>query len=232
MFTSLPPCTVCFHYVDGSIISTASSSHKVALATVRGPAHLVLRGERVALNALAECTSVATTASRAVAIAKSSATGKVIKVAGTRKTMPGARLVQKYGMIVGGMDPHRFDLSSMVMIKDNHIKACGSIIDAVNKVRHVAGFTLRIDVEAQNEKDALDACEAGADIVMLDNFQLPELERVAAVLKQRWPGVTVEASGGVNLESLKSFCVPGVDVVSFSVNRHATGVDMSLKIDG
>lgn len=99
-------------------------------------------------------------------------------IAGTRKTTPGFRLVEKYGMLVGGIDPHRYDLSSMVMLKDNHIWSKGSIPKAVSAARSVCGFSLRIEVEVRDEAEAVQAIEAGADVVMLDNvskLDLPSL---------------------------------------------------------
>ena len=93
-------------------------------------------------------------------------------IAGTRKTTPGFRLVEKYGMLVGGIDPHRYDLSSMVMLKDNHIWSKGSITAAIQAARSVCGFSLRIDVEVRDEKEAIEAIKAGADVIMLDNVSL------------------------------------------------------------
>lgn len=194
-----------------------------------GPAHLLLHGERVALNAIAECSAVATAAHDAMQIARKG--GWKGCLAATRKTAPGLRLVQKYGILVGGMDTHRMDLSAMVMIKDNHIMAAGGIDKAVRDVHRVAGFSCKIDVECSNVGDALEACQAGADIVMLDNFEASIVEEAAAEIKKKWPNVLVEVSGGITAETLPKFTSPLVDVISFSINRYARPVDMSLKID-
>lgn len=223
-------CTVNAHYPDStSIRITDSSSSRVPLAVVSGPANLLLHGERTALNALAECSAVATIARRAVTAAR--AVNWHGSVAGTRKTAPGLRVLQKYAMIVGGMDPHRVDLSGMSMIKDNHIRAAGGIPQAVRAAKTVIGFSAKIDVEAENETEAVTACEAGADVVMLDNFDPLEFARVAKILKSRWPHVLVEASGGLTIDTLHKYCIPEADVISFSINRYATPVDLSLKID-
>lgn len=232
VFEQLPPCTVDWHHTDGTFIEHRPSSQdkmKVPVATVRGPAHLVLRGERAALNAMAECSAVATISHKLMQTVRANST--TIQVAGTRKTTPGLRLLQKYGMIVGGVDPHRYDLSSMTMIKDNHIMAAGDIRTAVRNVRKIGGFSLKVDVEAESEEQAMEAASAGADIIMLDNFEPNELERVAGVVKQKFPNIVIEASGGISLDSIAKFCVPNVDVISMSVNRHAKMVDMSLKIN-
>lgn len=222
-------CTVTWQSHDGDDIPFASAKHKVALATVKGPAHALLRGERPSLNALAECCAIATTSRQTITTVQK--VGWKGIVAGTRKTAPGLRLLQKFGMIVGGMDAHRYDLSSMVMIKDNHIQASGGIWAAVTATRRLSGFSLKIEVEAQDKSQALEACEANADIVMLDNFDVNELENVAKIIKSRWPNVLVETSGGINPDNIQSYCVPSVDIISFSINRYTKAVDLSLKLD-
>lgn len=123
-------------------------------------------------------------------------------VAGTRKTTPGFRQIEKYSLIVGGCAPHRYDLSQMVMLKDNHIWATGSITNAVTRARGAGGFAVKIEVECQNEDEAIEACESGADIVMLDNFTPNNLEPVVHRLKERFPTVLIEASG-VRIKKIK-----------------------------
>merc|ERR1719201_1880937 len=98
------------------------------------------------------------------------------EVAGTRKTTPGFRLVEKYALLVGGASTHRMDLSSMVMLKDNHIWSTGSISDSVSRARFACGFSTKIEVECTSEKDAVEAAEAGADVLMLDNYSGEELK--------------------------------------------------------
>lgn len=222
-------CTVEWFEKDGKCIEDASSSNKITLAWVTGPACALLQGERVALNALSECTSLAT-AGRNVVKRVEAANWKGV-VAGTRKTTPGLRLLQKFAMILGGMDPHRHDLSSMVMIKDNHIRATGSISKAVEIVRKVSGFSMKIDVEAETESEALEACKCGADVVMLDNFRLCDLERVSETIKSKWPHILVEASGSITPDSILNYCLPSVDIISLSINKYISAVDISLKID-
>ena len=129
-------------------------------------------------------------------------------LAGTRKTTPGFRLVEKYGMLVGGIDGHRHDLSSMIMLKDNHIWAKGSITNAVKAARAVGGFALKIEVEVQSETEADEAIEAGADVVMLDNFDGEGLKVAARSLKERWKGkrdVLLESSGGLTEDNVKAY---------------------------
>merc|ERR1712070_181277 len=142
---------------------------------VRGPARKILLGERTALNTLSRCSGVAATCADAVAIKR--AQNWEGYVAGTRKTTPGFRIAEKYGLLVGGAATHRLDLSQMVMLKDNHIWASGSITQAVKDARVAAGFSQKIEVECQSLQEAIEAAQAGADIVMLDNFKPEDLKR-------------------------------------------------------
>ena len=204
-------------------------SEKVCLATVTGPVHMILRGERTALNTLSRCSGVATLSREASDRAKS--LGWNGWVAGTRKTTPGFRIVEKYGLLVGGAATHRLDLSQMVMLKDNHIWACGSIEKAVKLARKAAGFSQKIEVECQSLEEAFEAAGAGADIVMLDNFEPNQLKKDAATFKGKYPHVLVEASGGITTETMPDFLCPDVDIVSQGkLTQGYPAVDYSLKI--
>lgn len=219
------PCAV-----DGAELSAGPGAERRLLGSVRGAARKVLLGERVALNALAECCAVAT-AARAAARQKREA-GWGGRVAGTRKTTPGFRLVQKFGMAAGGMDTHRMDLSGMVMLKDNHVRVAGGVAGAVRKARGVVGFSVKIDVECGNVEEAFEAGAAGADVVMLDNFGAERFREAARAVKEKFPGVLVEGSGGITMETLKGYMVEEADVVSFSINRYVKAVDVSMKVRG
>jgi nicotinate-nucleotide pyrophosphorylase (carboxylating) len=198
-------CTVKWHLKEGSVVDPGFSS-KIAVATITGPVRKLLLGERVALNTLSRCSGVATK-SRAMEelVRKAGYTGIL---AGTRKTTPGFRLVEKYGMIVGGVDGHRHDLSSMTMLKDNHIWARGSITEAVKAAKAVGGFALKVEVEVDSEKDADEAIAAGADIIMLDNFDGDGLKVAARSIKQRWAGkreFLLECSGGLTADNVGTY---------------------------
>lgn len=124
-------------------------------------------------------------------------------------------------MLVGGIDPHRFDLSSMVMLKDNHVWSTGSIAAAVLTARRVAGFSLMIDVEVRNEREADEAIEAGADVVMLDNIEGEALSIVARRLRERWRGVRVfrlETSGGIEEGNLIERAINGESNLPFLID--------------
>lgn len=208
------------------------SGSKTKVAVVRGKARHLLLGERVGLNMLARCSGIATASRKFRDLARQEGWKGV--VAGTRKTTPGKsmsscesrlldriqltprcsgfRIVEKYGMMVGGVDPHRHDLSSMVMLKDNHIWATGSITNAVKAVRRVAGFSLLVNVECQSFDEADEAIAAGANIVMLDNLEGNDLHAAAKQLKDKWRGkreFLVETSGGIVEGSLTSRVGPG-----------------------
>jgi nicotinate-nucleotide pyrophosphorylase (carboxylating) len=210
--------------------SNKNNNKKVLeLARIRGPVHQILRGERTALNCLSRCSGVATTSRRAVDAARE--LGWNGHVAGTRKTTPGFRLVEKYGLLVGGAATHRIDLSQMVMLKDNHVWAMGSIREAVRKARIAAGFSQRIEVECRTLEEAMEAARAGADIVMLDNYRPIELKSDAQALKSQFPHVLIEASGGITLASMKEYLSEHVDIVSQgSLTQGYSCVDFSLKI--
>lgn len=180
------------------------------VAKVHGPARYILLGERVALNTLARCSGIATASRDLLQIVR--AAGYNGTLAGTRKTTPGFRVVEKYGMLVGGVDQHRYDLGAMVMLKDNHIWSKGSITQAVRAARSVAGFAVKIEVEVQSEEEADEAIAAGADIVMLDNFSGEGLKAAAKNLKGRakGKGVLLECSGGLTKDNVQEYICDGL----------------------
>ena len=214
---------------EGDFIA-GSGSNKVVVAKVRGPCKDILLAERTALNLMSRASGVATKTKSAVNIKE--ANNWHGYVAGTRKTTPGFGRVEKYALQVGGGATHRQDLSQMVMRRDNHIMASGSITNAVTKARSAAGFSMKIEVETGNLADALEAAASGADIVMLDNFKPDELHKVAAEVKGKYPHVTIEASGGITEETMGDYMGPCVDVISRgNLTQGYPCLDYSLKID-
>jgi len=215
---------------EGALIDPSTTKDgKVVVAKVRGPARLLLLGERTALNILSRASGVATETHESVAIARENDWNG--EIAATRKITPGFRLVEKYAVLVGGGSTHRMDLSHMVMLKDNHIWSAGSITAAVKKARQAGGFSSKIEVEASTFEDADEAASAGAEIVMLDNFEPSQLKKVAARLKSLHPHVTLEASGGITKKTLASFLCPDINVVSQGRFTHGYScLDFSLKI--
>lgn len=201
-------CTVEWHAREGSHVETHGG--KKALATVTGPAHGLLEGERVALNILARCSGVATMSRRLLVNLRSAGYKGIL--AGTRKTTPGFRLVEKYGMLVGGADTHRMDLSTMTMLKDNHVWSRGSITQAVKAAKAAGGFSLKVEVEVQSEEEADEAIRAGADVIMLDNFTGEGVKVAARSLRERWKGereFLLEVSGGLTEDNAESYICNG-----------------------
>lgn len=221
------PASVEWHVEEGQAVQPIHHC-----ASVRGPVRKILLGERVALNTLARCSGVATRSAHLLSLLRSAGYEGVL--AGTRKTTPGFRLVEKYGMLVGGCDAHRHDLSSMVMLKDNHVWACGgSIAKAVRAAKACAGFAVKVEVECQSEAEADEAIEAGADVVMLDNFEPEQVKAVSRRLKERWgkAGFLIEVSGGLTEQNVGRYVGGDVDVVSSSaIHQGVKHVDFSLKI--
>lgn len=202
---------------------------KVAAAKVRGPARALLLGERTALNLLSRASGVATGARRCVELAQAHHWHG--HIAGTRKTTPGFRIVEKYALLVGGAATHRLDLSQMVMLKDNHLWASGSIRKAIETAKRAAGFSAKIEVECRSLDEAFEACKAGADIVMLDNYSPQQLKEDAAQLKTTYPAVLVEASGGITIHTMEEYFSPHVDIISQGhLTQGYTTLDFSLKL--
>ncbi|OWF52161.1 nicotinate-nucleotide pyrophosphorylase [carboxylating]-like [Mizuhopecten yessoensis] len=217
-------CKVTWSSPEGDYIEPVTR-----VATVTGKVRQLLLGERVALNCLSRASGIASAAGRMRKIAETA--GWCGEIAGTRKTTPGFRLVEKYSLLVGGVSTHRYDLSSMIMLKDNHIWTAGNITKAVSDARVVGGFSTKVEVECRSVKDATEAAEAGCDVVMLDNFSPKAIPAAAKELKEKFPNLIVEASGGINETTLLSYLDKHVDVVSLSrLTQGYETVDFSLKI--
>ena len=199
------------------------------LLTARGPAHSVLAAERTALNFAQRLSGVATLSKRyADAVASIVAPGKV-RVVDTRKTTPGFRVLEKAAVLAGGCFNHRFDLGSGILIKDNHIAACGSVRAAVEAAKAKAPHPLRIEVEVTNLGELDEALAAGAEIVLLDNMTPGQVAVAAARAHGR--GVLVEVSGGITLATIADYARAGADLISVGALTHsAPAVDIGLDV--
>jgi nicotinate-nucleotide pyrophosphorylase (carboxylating) len=204
--------------VDGDWLESGA-----AAATVHGRARALLVAERTALNFLQRLSGVATQARRyAEAVA-----GTGARVVDTRKTTPGYRALEKAAVVAGGCFNHRFDLGSGVLIKDNHIAACGTIAAAVARARARAPHSLRVEVEVTTLAELDEALAAGADVVLIDNMGLDDA--AVAVERAHSRGVLVEASGGITLETIRDYARRGVDLISVGALTHsARAVDLAL----
>jgi nicotinate-nucleotide pyrophosphorylase (carboxylating) len=226
-------CTALFERVDASIaaIELAKDGDRVAagarVATYTGKAASLLASERTALNFVQRLSGIATLARAFV----DAAAGTDLRIADTRKTTPGFRLLEKYAVRMGGASNHRFDLGSGVLIKDNHVAVAGGVGEAVRRTRGKIPHGLKIEVEVDSLEQLDEALDAGADIVLLDNFSLADIEKATAKAHARKHHPLLEVSGGVTLEQIANLARTGVDIVSAGALTHsAPAVDLALDI--
>ena len=217
-----------FEYLDVAVTDRLGAGDPVesgeTLLRVEGAASSVLRGERVAVNVAGHASGVATRTRRAVEAART--VDDDVRIAGTRKTTPGLRGIEKRAVAAGGGDTHRLDLSHMVMVKDNHVAELG-MEAAVERFRERASFATKIEVEVERPADAARAVDAGADVVLLDNMTPAETERAVAAIEG---GVLAEASGGITVDEVPEYAATGVDVVSLgSLTHSAAALDLSFR---
>jgi nicotinate-nucleotide pyrophosphorylase (carboxylating) len=197
------------------------------VASLRGPAAALLAGERTALNFLQHLSGIATVTQAFVAAAE----GAKVRITDTRKTTPGLRALEKYAVRVGGGASHRSDLASGILVKDNHIALVGSVREAVRRARANAPHTLRIVVEVDDLDQLDEAIEAGAEGILLDNFQTRDMAEACKRIRERRPQTIVEASGGVTLDRIHEISKTGVDVISVgSLTHSARAINFSCDI--
>ncbi|MGB9338995.1 MAG: carboxylating nicotinate-nucleotide diphosphorylase [Polyangiales bacterium] len=199
------------HVQDGDPVDAGTT-----LATISGPAISILLGERVALNFMQRLTGVSTMTKRFVDALPS---GSSTRITDTRKTTPGLRAFERYAVRCGGGHNHREDLGAAVLIKDNHIAAAGGVSQAIQRAHAYAPHTCRIECEVDTREQLEEALAAGADIVMLDNF---DDERVHDALKLVDGQALVEVSGGITLQRVASLGALGVDVISVGALTHSS----------
>lgn len=196
-------------------------------ATLKGYADVLLSGERVALNLLQRMCGVATLTRQYVKAVE----GTKAQIVDTRKTTPGLRLLEKYAVTVGGGKNHRMGLDDGVLIKDNHISLAGGITEAVVAAKQKVGHLHKVEVEIMHWAQLREAIEAGADIIMLDNQSPEEAAKLVKMARDLNPAVMIEASGGMDLDRVRSYAEAGVDLISVGRLTHsARAVDISFKI--
>ena len=184
------------------------------MLAVEGPVADMLKAERVALNLLQRMCGIATLTRTFVERVR----GYSVAITDTRKTTPGLRLFEKYAVRIGGGRNHRFNLTDGVLIKDNHIAACGSITRAVSRVRDVIPHTIRIEVETDTLEQVKECLACGVDIIMLDNM---DTEMMRAAVKLIGDGAIIEASGGMSLETVENAAKTGVHIQSVGALTHS-----------
>lgn len=196
------------------------------IARVSGPARALLTGERTALNFLGHLSGVAT-ATRALVDA---AAGTGAAITDTRKTTPGLRILEKYAVRCGGGRNHRFGLDDAVLIKDNHVAAAGGVGAAIGRAHAAGGHMVRIEVEVDSLTELDEALRHGADTILLDNFSVSDLKRAVERAKGR---AVLEASGGINLATVRAVAETGVDYISSGAITHsAPSLDVALDFEG
>jgi nicotinate-nucleotide pyrophosphorylase (carboxylating) len=203
---------------DGDKISKGD-----VIAEVSGQTRTILTGERVSLNILQRLSGIATlTNTYAEKIH-----GLKCRIVDTRKTVPCLRFLEKYAVLKGGGHNHRFGLFDGILIKNNHITAVGSVSEAVRRAREGHHLS-KIEIEVETLQELADAVEAGADIVMLDNMSVDDMRKAVQTVQGK---VLLEASGGVNLDTVRDIAGTGVDLISVGALTHsASAVDISLQL--
>jgi nicotinate-nucleotide pyrophosphorylase (carboxylating) len=202
---------------DGSRVAAGTT-----LLTLSGATRTLLRAERVALNLVQRLCGIATLTGTFVDAVQ----GLPVKIVDTRKTTPGLRLLEKYAVRAGGGHNHRYSLSDGVLIKDNHIAACGSITEAVRRVRARVPHTINVEVETDTLAQVEECLACGVGVIMLDNMDLATLRRAVALIDGR---ALVEASGGVNLQTVRGIAETGVDIISVGALTHSAGSARSIR---
>jgi nicotinate-nucleotide pyrophosphorylase (carboxylating) len=217
-----PHIRLTWHASDGDRI-TANS----VIFEIEGPARAVLTGERTALNFMQLLSATATAARRFVdAVA---GTGCVIL--DTRKTLPGLRTAQKYAVRCGGARNHRIGLYDMVLIKENHIAAAGSLSGAIASARR-SSPAVPVEVEVESLAEFQEALAARPDIILLDEFSQPDMVEAVAINRAQGRPVKIEASGSVSLETVHAIATTGVDYISVGgITKHVRAVDLSMRLE-
>jgi len=195
----------------------ADAAPGAILARAEGNARAVLIAERTGLNLLGRLSGIATLTRAYVRLVE----GTGATIVDTRKTTPGLRALEKYAVRCGGGTNHRFGLDDAILIKDNHVVACGGVGEAVRRARAFAGHLVKVEVEVDGLDQLEDALRHGPDVVMLDNFSLDDLKTAVGLSKGR---AVLEASGGVNLATVRAIAETGVEVISVGALTHSAPV--------
>ncbi len=207
---------------DGDEVSSGD-----VFGTLGGFADVLLTGERLALNLMQRMSGIATLSRQYADAVK----GTNAQIVDTRKTTPGLRMLEKYAVRVGGCNNHRYGLDDGVLIKDNHITLAGGVKEAVLAAKKSVGHLHKIEIEISNWGQLREAIRAGADIIMLDNQTPEEARKLVDMARELNPNVLLEASGGMNLDTVRSYAEAGVDLISVGRLTHsARSMDISFKI--
>lgn len=203
---------------------------KTQIASVKGDIHVLLQAERLALNLLGRMSGIATQTANMLEKARS--INASLSICATRKIVPGLSKYDKFAVTVGGGDTHRFNLSDMILLKENHLSMFESVTKAIEKAKEKTSFSKKIEIEVQNEEQALEAVEAGADIIMLDNFTPVQAKIAIPKIKKMNPNILIELSGNINIDNLEMFSLKGVDLISAGSLTHSVkNFDLTMLIE-
>jgi nicotinate-nucleotide pyrophosphorylase (carboxylating) len=223
-----------FTLIDGNLKFSGlkkdgdSTRPGLILAKVRGNTRSLLMAERTALNILQRLSGIATLTDKYVR----QTGGFKAKIADTRKTAPGLRILDKYAVRVGGGHNHRYGLFDGILIKDNHIAAVGGVGKAVKLARERAHHLLKIEIEVKNLSEVKEALRAGADVIMLDNMPMDKMKKAVHIINTENQNTIIEASGDISLENVRNVAETGVDIISVGALTHsAPAADISLKFN-
>ena len=211
---------------DGDVVEKGAT-----LLEVVGSAKTILAVERLILNVLMHCSGIATEVRRLVELIRR-VNGR-IRIAATRKTLPGLRYFEKKAVAIGGGDTHRLSLTDAILIKDNHIKIIGSIEEAARAARKKASFMHKVEIEVSTIEEAVKAAESGVDIIMLDNMKPEEVATVVEELKKRGlrKEVAIEVSGGITPDNILDYAKLDIDIISCGyITLSSRAIDMSLEV--
>lgn len=212
-----------FEFVGASFESLVKEGTNVEsgvpIALIKGKFQTLLQAERVSLNILGRLSGIATQTAKMVEIAKEG--NPTLRICGTRKVVPGLSKYDKYAIIIGGGDTHRFNLSDMILLKENHLAGFESITEAIRTAKERTSFSKKIEVEVQNEKQAIEAAKVGADIIMLDNFAPEDVKHAIPKIKEFNENVLIELSGNITLDNLKDYSLKGVNLISSGSLTHS-----------
>ena len=217
--------------VKAKVADGEKIKNKQVLMEISGDAQTILSAERTMLNLLSRMSGIATK-TRMLTEKLEKANVKA-KIAATRKSAPGLLYFDKKAVIIGSGDPHRLHLDDMVLIKDNHIAIVGSPEEAVKKAKANASFTKKIEVEVTKASDVLKVAQAGADVIMLDNFSIEQVKDAVDLLKKAGflGKVILEASGGITAKNITDYAMAKVDIISMGEITHSVkALDISLEI--
>jgi nicotinate-nucleotide pyrophosphorylase (carboxylating) len=228
----LPLAEATFRLIDPSVKfetlvedGTTVAGNRTPVARISGDARSILSAERVALNYMCRMSGIATLTAKYVAlVAHTNA-----KICCTRKTTPGLRAFEKYAVRCGGAMNHRFGLDDAILIKDNHVAVCGGIREALRAAKAAAGHLVKVEIEVDTLDQLREVIEEGADFCLLDNMSVEQMREAVKIAAGR---VKFEASGGINLETVKAIAETGVDLISSGALTHSAPIlDVGLDIE-